>query len=207
MSARVAVLASGRGSNLAALADASALHDAQIALVVVDRVGAGAVQVAAERGLRCIKLPRARGEAAAHHEARLRAVLDDAAIDWVCLAGYLRLLSAGFLLAQRGRVLNIHPSLLPALPGLHAIERAHRQALPQTGVTVHLVDDGVDTGPIVVQAPVPLVAGEALAALEARVHAVEHRLYPQALRLAARGDLDDRVAALLSALEARSQQS
>jgi phosphoribosylglycinamide formyltransferase-1 len=184
-SRRLAVLASGQGGNLRALAG-RALDPAfggAIALVLTDRPDAGAVAVARAAGLP-VESPatgpyrtRLSSDAERVWVARLRA--HD--VDTVLLAGFMRVLHAPFLDAFAGRVLNLHPSLLPAFPGLDAIGRAFRHGVRVTGCTVHLVTAGVDEGPILLQQEVPIEDHDTLATLAERVHAAEHALYPEAV--------------------------
>jgi phosphoribosylglycinamide formyltransferase-1 len=183
---RLAVLASGHGSNLRALADADHAGElgGSIALVLSDRPGSGAVTIAGERGL-AVETPdpghfRTRLAPAAEAEwvERLRAH----AVDTILLAGFMRVLHAPFLDAFPGRVLNIHPSLLPAFPGVDAIHQAWRHGARVTGCTVHLVTAGIDEGPILMQSAVPVLDDDTEASLAARVHAAEHALYARAVR-------------------------
>lgn len=181
--ARVAVLLSGRGSNFVALVEAMERGDipARIVLVASDRPDAPGIAKAEAFGLPTAVVSR-RGLGRRAHEERLLASLRAAAPEWLCLAGYMRVLSPLLIRAFSERILNIHPSLLPAFPGLHAQEQAWEYGVRVSGCTVHLVDEGVDTGPIVAQAA---VATEGLASadeLAARILAEEHRIYPLALR-------------------------
>jgi phosphoribosylglycinamide formyltransferase-1 len=188
---RVAVLASGRGSNLQAILEAavSPRFPASVVLVVSDREQARALDRARHHAVPAIVLdPKAYGERAAY-DAALRALLDEHRIDLVCLAGFLRILGAEVVRAFAGRILNIHPSLLPAFPGLAAQRQALEYGVKLAGATVHFVDEGIDTGPIVLQASVPVLADDTEASLSARILAEEHRLYPEAIRLFAAGGL------------------
>jgi phosphoribosylglycinamide formyltransferase 1 len=179
---RVAVLASGRGSNLQSIADASAAGDfpAEVVLVVSDRHGQGIPAVALD--------PKAYPDRDAY-DAALRALVEEHGAELVCLAGFMRILGRPFVRAFAGRILNIHPSLLPAFPGLAAQRQALEYGVKIAGATVHLVDEGVDTGPIVLQASVPVLSDDTEASLSARILAEEHRLYPEAIRLFASGRL------------------
>ncbi len=185
---RIVVLASGSGTNLQAILDK--LHGQGLVEVVgvgSDKIGAGAL----ERG------HRAKVETAvfAGDDYADRAARDEAMGDWiesrgadlVVLAGYMQLLSAPFVARFRNRVVNIHPALLPSFPGLDAIGQALDAGVETTGVTVHFVDEGVDSGPVIAQREVPVPAGVAREELEAAVHAVEHELYPEAIRMIAEG--------------------
>jgi phosphoribosylglycinamide formyltransferase-1 len=187
MRRRVGILISGRGSNMTALVAAARAPDypAEIALVLSNRADAA--------GLRAAGVPTAvvdhrpfRGDRAAH-EAAIAAELDRAGVEIVCLAGYMRLLTPFLVGRYAGRMLNIHPSLLPAFPGLDTHARALAGGVRLHGCTVHLVTPAMDAGPILAQAAVPVLSGDSEEALAARVLAQEHVLYPLALRLFAAG--------------------
>jgi phosphoribosylglycinamide formyltransferase-1 len=188
--ARVAVLISGRGSNLGALLDAAATpgYPASIALVLSNLPDAAGLELAARRGIpaHCIGHRRFAGDRTAH-EAAIHAVLLEHEIDLVCLAGYMRLLTPFLVGAWAGRMLNVHPSLLPAFPGLDTHARALSAGVKLHGCTVHLVTEQMDAGPILAQAAVPVLPRDTEAALAARVLRQEHRIYPEALRLHAAG--------------------
>jgi len=188
---RVGVLASGRGSNLEALlrAGEAGRMPARVVVLVSDRPGVRAIEVARAHGVPARVLePRDYPSREAHDKA-LVAALDEERVDLVCQAGYMRILGPAYVERFRGRALNVHPSLLPAFPGLHP----HRQALAHgvkiSGATVHFADEGVDTGPIVLQAAVPVREGDTEETLAARVLVEEHRIYPEAVRLFAEGRL------------------
>ncbi|MGH7041415.1 MAG: phosphoribosylglycinamide formyltransferase, partial [Acetobacteraceae bacterium] len=183
-------LISGRGSNLAALLAAARApgYPAEIALVVSNRPAAAGLSLAAAAGVAVRAIyHRGFGADRAAHEAAIDAALREAGIEFVCLAGYLRRLTPFLVHALAGRMLNIHPSLLPAFPGLDTHARALAAGVKLHGCTVHLVTEGVDEGPILAQAAVPVLAGDTEASLAARVLAEEHRLYPAALRHLAAG--------------------
>lgn len=185
------VLASGRGSNLEAIIDAigAGRCPARVAVVVSDRKDAPALDRARRAGVRAVHLdPRAHPDRAAF-DAAMADILDANGVELICLAGYMRVLSAEFVRRYRTRVLNVHPALLPAFPGLHAQRQALEYGVRVTGATVHFVDEGVDTGPIVLQAPVPVLEGDTEETLAARILVEEHRLYPEAIRLYAEGRL------------------
>lgn len=177
---RTAVLISGRGSNLGALLKAAAAPDypAEIALVVSDRAEAGGLALAAAAGVPT-RVLRAMRE--------LPDVLDEAQLGLVCLAGFMRLIPAALAEHWRGRMLNIHPSLLPAFPGLDTHARALAAGVRLSGCSVHFVTAEVDAGPIVGQAAVPVLPEDTADSLAARVLAAEHRLYPRCLALVAEG--------------------
>ncbi|MDE2581271.1 MAG: phosphoribosylglycinamide formyltransferase [Rhodospirillales bacterium] len=198
MKRRVAVLVSGRGSNLAALL-AAAQHPgypAEIALVIANRAEAGGLAHAAAAGVAGrVIAHRPFGSDRAAHEAAIDAALREAGIEFVCLAGYMRRLTPFLVRAWAGRMVNIHPSLLPAFPGLDTHARALAAGVKLHGCTVHLVTEGVDEGPILAQAAVPVLAGDTEATLAARVLAEEHVLYPTALRHLVAGTAGDPPAA------------
>ncbi len=186
------ILASGRGSNLQAIVDAIAAGrcPARVAVVVSDRKDAPALDRARRAGIRAAHLdPRAFPDRAAFDDA-VAGVLDEQGVELVCLAGYMRVLSPEVVRRYRGRILNVHPSLLPMFPGLHAQRQALEHGVKVAGATVHFVDEGVDTGPIVLQSAVPVLEGDTEASLEARILVEEHRLYPEAIRLYAEGRLE-----------------
>lgn len=189
---RLGVLGSGKGSNFVALAEACRAGQvpAEVVLVLSDVEQAGILDRARERGIPARHLPpgpfRTKLDEAA--EAAYITALQEARVDWVVLAGFMRILKAPFLRAFPQRIVNIHPALLPAFPGLEAWRQALEYGVKVTGVTVHLVDHGVDTGPIVAQAAVPVQDEDTPESLHARLQEVEHRLYPEALaRLLAGG--------------------
>jgi len=192
---RTGVLISGRGSNLAALIAAARApgHPAEIALVVSNRADAAGLEHATAAGIehRAID-PRAhaspdRAAARASFDAALSETLEAAGIELVCLAGFMRVLTGAFVARWRDRLINIHPSLLPAFPGLDTHARALAAGVKLHGCTVHFVREEVDRGPIVGQAAVPVLADDTPERLASRVLAVEHRLYPACLRLVAEG--------------------
>lgn len=188
---RVGVLASGRGSNLQAVLDASARADfpARVVVVVSDREGAPALKIAAERGVPTIWVnPKDFGDREAY-DAAVGQVLRAHQVELVCLAGFRRILGPAFVRGWAGRIMNIHPSLLPAFPGLDAQRQALDHGVKIAGATVHFVDEGVDTGPIILQSSVPVQPDDTAATLAQRILAEEHRIYPEAVRLFAEGRL------------------
>jgi phosphoribosylglycinamide formyltransferase 1 len=190
MKRRVGILISGRGSNMAALVDAARVpgYPAQIALVVCNQPHAPGIALAAEAGIPVTVIDHRRfGNDRAAHEAAIDAALHAACVEIVCLAGYMRLLTPFLVTAWRGRMMNIHPSLLPAFPGLHTHARALAAGVKLHGCTVHLVTEATDEGPILAQAAVPVLPGDTEASLAARVLVQEHRLYPAALAAFAAG--------------------
>lgn len=190
MKRRVAILISGRGSNMAALLEAARdpAFPAEIVLVLSNRPDAGGLAVAAAAGVATAAVDHRpfKGDRA-EHERAIDAELRRAGAEVVCLAGYMRLLTPFLVDAWAGRMLNIHPSLLPAFPGLDTHERALSAGAKLHGCTVHLVTQGMDEGPILAQAAVPVLAGDTEDDLAARVLRQEHRLYPAALAAFALG--------------------
>ena len=185
------VLASGRGSNLQAILEACARPDfpARVVVVVADRERAPALEHARQHRVPAIWLnPKDFGDRAAYDEA-LRRLLDEHRVGLVCLAGFMRILTPGLVRAYAGRIMNVHPSLLPAFPGLAAQRQALEHGVRVAGATVHFVDEGVDTGPIILQASVPVHPDDTEESLSARILVEEHRLYPEAIRLFAEGRL------------------
>ncbi len=189
---RLAVLVSGTGSNMVALADAIARGEvaADIAVVVSDVAGAPALDRAAERGLATVTVPFDRADRPAW-ESRLAAEVAAHDVDIVVLAGFMRILSGAFLARWPERVVNVHPSLLPAFRGADAVGDALAAGASVTGVTVHLVDELVDHGPILAQEAVDVSPDDTRDTLLARLHAVEHRLLPHVVDLLARGRVPD----------------
>ena len=187
---RVAVLISGSGSNLQAILDAAAAPDypAEVALVLSNKADAFGLERARRAGVPTDVLSH-RGLAREAYDAALVERLQAAGVQWVCLAGFMRIVTPVLLGAFPGRVLNIHPALLPAFPGLHGQAQAFDAGVRVAGATVHLVDEGTDTGPIIAQGVVPVLPDDDADRLAARILTVEHRLYPMALRWAAEGRL------------------
>lgn len=190
MKRRVGVLISGRGSNMAALLGAARApnYPAEIVLAMCNQPHAPGIELAAEAGVRVAVIDHRRfGKDRSAHEAAIDATLREAGVEIVCLAGYMRLLTPFLVTAWQGRMLNIHPSLLPAFPGLHTHTRALSAGVKLHGCTVHLVTQAMDEGPILAQAAVPVLPGDTEASLAARVLVQEHRLYPAALAAFAGG--------------------
>ena len=186
---RVVVMISGGGSNMVALAKAAAEpgFPAEIVGVISDWRDAGGLAKAAALGLPAVALERRDYDGKAAHEAAVLDALAGFSPDIICLAGYMRLLSGAFIQRYEGRILNIHPSLLPLYPGLHTHARAIEAGDAEAGCTVHFVTEGMDEGPAILQARVPVLPGDTPEVLAARVLAEEHRVYPQALRDVAEG--------------------
>ncbi|NVJ27487.1 phosphoribosylglycinamide formyltransferase [Myxococcus sp. AM011] len=205
---RLGVLVSGSGSNLQALLDACAREDfpAEVACVVSNVPTAYALERARAAGVSAVVVDHKAHASKVEFEAALLEALRAAGVEWVCLAGFMRLLSADFLGRFAGKVLNVHPSLLPSFPGLHAQRQALERGVKVAGCTVHFVDAGTDTGPIIGQAAVPVLPDDDEKSLSARILIEEHRLYPLAVRLAVTGQvamdgMRTRVAAVATAGE------
>jgi phosphoribosylglycinamide formyltransferase-1 len=193
---KLVVLASGTGTNLQAILDR--LHGREgVAVVGVasDKPGARALERARAAGVETAVFPCEEHPDRESRDAAMGDWIESLEADLVVLAGYMQLLSAPFVARFANRIVNIHPALLPAFPGLDAIGQALKAGVDVTGVTVHFVDEGVDTGPAILQREVPVPAGRDRERLEASIHAVEHELYPEAIRMIARGrvriDADD----------------
>jgi phosphoribosylglycinamide formyltransferase-1 len=181
--ARIGILISGRGSNMIALADAvraGRVPNAQVAVVISDQPDAAGLARAKERGIETLVVER-RGRKRAEHDREIIAALNERNIDLVCLAGYMRVLSSEFIEAFRGRILNIHPSLLPSFPGLDAQLQALEHEVKWTGCTVHFVDETLDGGPIIAQRAVPVSDDDTVESLSARILEQEHELYSEAV--------------------------
>lgn len=191
MKRRVAILISGRGSNMAALIQAAAADQAfpaEIALVVSNVAGAGGLAIAQQNGVpTAVVESKPFGKDRLAFEAKLQEVLDANRIELICLGGFMRLLTADFVERWHGRILNIHPSLLPSFPGLDPHGQALRAGVKLSGATVHFVIAATDAGPIVMQGAVEVRHDDSADTLAARVLTLEHRIYPEALRLVASG--------------------
>ena len=186
---RIGILISGRGSNMAALADAvreGRVPGAEIAVVLSDQPSAAGRVRARDRGLKRALVER-RGRTREEHEREIISALRAHGVEVVCLAGFMRLLSPCFVEEFRGRILNIHPSLLPAFPGLDAQRQAVEHGVKFSGCTVHFVDETLDGGPIVTQRVVPVLDSDTPDTLAARILVEEHKAYPEALALVCGG--------------------
>jgi phosphoribosylglycinamide formyltransferase 1 len=186
MDARIAVLASGAGTNLQALMDDPAVGPS-IVMVLSDRRAAPALERARSRKIKAVTLERPHYSSREDFDAAQTALLEDEAIEFVLLAGYMRILGPKVVGAFRDRILNVHPSLLPAFPGAHPVRDALEWGAKVTGATVHLVDEQVDHGPIVLQEPVQILPADDEGTLHRRIQALEHRLFPRAARLLVEG--------------------
>lgn len=186
---KLGILISGRGSNLQALIDACADpgFPAEIAVVLSNQPGAGGLDRARDAGIEGVVIDHRDFDDRAAFEQDLIRALDDRGVELVCLAGFMRLLTETFVEHWRDRLINIHPSLLPAFRGLHSHERAIETGVRFSGCTVHFVRPAMDDGPIIIQAAVPVLPGDDADALSARILEAEHRIYPAAVRLIADG--------------------
>jgi formyltetrahydrofolate-dependent phosphoribosylglycinamide formyltransferase len=186
---RVAILISGRGSNMMSLIEAARRPDypAEIVLVIANRADAGGIERARLAGVPAIVVPSRDYRDRALFEAELTRQIEAANVEIVCLAGFMRVLTPAFVGHWRDRLINIHPSLLPAFPGLDTHGRALAAGVTEHGCTVHFVREGVDDGPVIAQSKVAVLAGDTPEGLAARVLEAEHRLYPAALALVASG--------------------
>jgi phosphoribosylglycinamide formyltransferase-1 len=208
MKKRIGVLLSGRGSNFDALAESVAagrIPDAEIALVVSNRENAPGIERARARGIEA-RVIQSKGLEREAYDKLVAAALNEKKVDLVCLAGYMRLLSPYFVSAFPNRILNIHPSLLPAFPGLEAQRQALEHGAKFSGCTVHFVDENLDAGPIVLQAAVPIEDRDTVETLSERILREEHRIYSEAVRIVLEGRycIDNR-RVLITAPEGRAK--
>jgi phosphoribosylglycinamide formyltransferase 1 len=190
---RIGILISGRGSNMLALSDAvtaGTIPNAEIGIVISDKADAPGLSLARERGLETRVVER-RGRNREEHEREIISILRERQVDLVCLAGYMRLLSPCFIDAFKRRIVNIHPSLLPAFPGLDAQRQALEHGVKASGCTVHFVDETLDGGPIIAQRAVPVLDGDTVETLSARILEQEHKLYPEAVARILKTGLQD----------------
>jgi len=206
MKKRIGVLLSGRGSNFEALAESVSsgrIPNAEIAVVISHRDGAPGIERAHARGIDARVIP-SKGLERDAYDRQVVAVMREKKVDLVCLAGYMRLLSPYFVKEYHGRIVNIHPSLLPAFPGLEAQRQALEHGVKFTGCTVHFVDETLDAGPIILQAAVPVRDDDAVETLSERILAEEHRIYSEAVRIVLEGRyrIEGRRVIVLNAAEA-----
>jgi len=186
---RLGILISGRGSNMVALADAvrdGRIPNVEIAIVISDQPNAAGLAKAQERGIETLVIERG-GRARAEHDREIVSALKARAVDLVCLAGYMRVLSRDFIDAYRERILNIHPSLLPSFPGLDAQRQALDAGAKVTGCSVHFVDETLDGGPIIARRTVPINPDDTVESLSARILIEEHKLYPKVVAMLTSG--------------------
>ena len=190
MKTRVGVLVSGSGTNLQALIDALGMDDsaAELAVVISNRADAFGLERARGANIPAVHIKH-KGRKREEFDAELVTVLREHGVEWVVLAGFMRILTPVFLDAFTGRVINIHPALLPSFPGLHGQQQAFDAGVQVAGATVHFVDGGMDTGPIIAQGAVPRLTDDTVETLSARILSVEHQLLPMVVRWAAEGRL------------------
>jgi len=190
---KIGILLSGRGSNFEAIADSiqAGRLKAEIAIVISNRADAPGLASAKRRGLNA-KLIASKGRVREEHDAEVVAALKAAQVDLVCLAGYMRLLSADFIRAFPNKIINIHPSLLPAFPGMEAQKQALDYGVKVSGCTVHFVDEHLDHGPIILQKTVPVLDSDDVHSLSARILEQEHKAYSEAIALVLSGEIEVR---------------
>lgn len=188
---KLGILLSGRGSNFEAIADSIQARrlDAEIVIVISNRADAPGLESARQRGLNTRLIP-SKGRVREEHDAEVIAALQEAQVDLVCLAGYMRLLSPKFIHAFRDGILNIHPSLLPAFPGMDAQKQALEYGVKVSGCTVHFVDEHLDHGAIILQKTVPVLESDDVHSLSARILEQEHIAYTEALQLLTSGECE-----------------
>src|SRR5499433_751096 len=188
---KLGILLSGRGSNFEAIADSiqAGRLPAEIAVVISNRADAPGLEAARRRGLNAKLIP-SKGRQREEHDAEVIAALKGAGVDLICLAGYMRLLSPGFIRAFPNRILNIHPSLLPAFPGLEAQKQAIEYGAKVSGCTVHFVDETLDNGPVILQKTAPVLEGDDEHSLAARILEQEHIAYSEGIRLVLSGEVE-----------------
>ena len=188
---RVGVLASGSGSNFSALTEAQNVEGspARVELLICNVPGAKVLERAQKAGVEAVLLDHKSHSSRETFDEAVAQTIIDRKIELICLAGYMRLVTPAFLRRFPGKVINIHPALLPAFPGMHGVRQAIAAGVKVAGCTVHFVDEGTDTGPIIAQAAVPVLPSDDEASLAQRIHAEEHRLYPAVVRAIARGEV------------------
>ena len=188
---KLGILLSGRGSNFEAIADSIQAGNlqAEIAIVISNRADAPGLESAKRRGLNAVLIP-SKGRVREEHDAEVVAALTHAQVDLICLAGYMRLLSPDFIRAFPNRIINIHPSLLPAFPGMDAQKQALEYGVKVTGCTVHFVDEHLDHGAIILQKTVPVLDGDDVHSLSARILEQEHTAYSEAIALLLSGEIE-----------------
>ncbi|MFA5118592.1 MAG: phosphoribosylglycinamide formyltransferase [Candidatus Omnitrophota bacterium] len=191
MMKNIAIFASGRGTNFAAIAEAVSRKQlmARIAILVCDNPEAPVIKKAGRLGIKALIIAREDFTARGDFEAQISLALNKEKIDFIVLAGFMRILSTAFVRRYKNRIINIHPSLLPAFKGANAIKEAFAYGAKITGVTVHFVDEQIDHGPIILQEPLKVTTADTLKSLEAKIHSLEHALYPKALQLLLHGKL------------------
>lgn len=183
---RLAVFVSGSGTNLQAVIDAR-IPSVDIVLVFSNNPGAYALERAAKEGIASLVVDHKKYSSREEYDGEVLKMIEPYGVDLIALAGFMRILSPRFVKAYKDRIINIHPALLPSFPGVNAARQALEAGVKHTGVTVHFVDEGVDTGPIILQTVVPVLDGDTEESLLERIHGEEHRIYPEAISLIASG--------------------
>jgi len=186
---RVAVFASGSGTNLQAIIDAQ-IETVQIAVVFTNKSDAYALERAKEHNIPILVIDHKEYDSREEYDADIIKALEPYNLDLIVLAGYMRILSPVFVRAYKGKIINIHPALLPSFPGINSGRQALQYGVKYTGVTVHFVDEGVDTGPIILQSIVEIEDGDTEETLLQKIHIVEHQIYPKALELVSSGKIE-----------------
>lgn len=189
---KIGVLASGSGTNLQAIIDAidnEIINDTEVAVVISNRKNAYALERARKNGIKDIYLNKNDFAGREEYDRKVVEILKEEGVDLVILAGYLRWITESFVNSFEGKIMNIHPSLLPSFKGLHGIEQAYEYGVKVTGVTVHFVDETEDGGPIILQEIVKIEEEDSIEMVEEKIHIVEHKLYPQAIELYRKGVL------------------
>ncbi len=186
---RLAIFVSGNGTNMENLLAKirSGGLPCEPALVVSDNPEAGAMEKAKKFGAEVALIERKKFPSKETFEAEILRRLEQKKIDLIALAGFMKILSPDFVRSYRGRIVNVHPALLPAFPGAHAIQETFEAKVKETGVTVHFVDEGVDTGPVILQRKIPIDPKDTLESLEAKIHGLEYEIYPEAIRMVLEG--------------------
>lgn len=188
---RIIIIVSGSGTNMENIVKSvqSGALDFEVAGVIGDREGIASKERAERLNVPYFEIARKKFESKAAFEQAMTDAIEDSGADWIVLAGFMRILSDDFVLRYWGRIINIHPSYLPNFPGAHGIRDAFEAKVPETGVTIHFVDTGVDTGQVILQEKLPIRPEDTLESLEERVHALEYVLYPKALAKLSRGEV------------------
>ena len=189
---KIAFFASGNGTNMENLVkaiQAGKVTDAEPALLVCDKPEANVIKRAEKLGVKAAVIDRKKFETKDAFEEEIMRVLEEHQVEWIALAGYMRILGSAFVRRYLGKMINVHPSLLPDFPGAHSIRDAFEAKVKETGVTVHFVDEGVDTGAVILQKKVPVDSKDTLESLEEKIHAVEYEIYPEALQKVLSGEV------------------
>ena len=186
---KLAIFVSGNGTNMENILRhvREGKIRAEAALVLSDNPGAPALERAKKFGVETVLVDRKKFAGREEFEKEIIRILEPKKIDYVILAGFMRILTPYFVRAYKNRTINLHPALLPQFPGAHAIQEAWEARVQKTGVTVHFIDEGVDTGPVILQREVPVEAGETLESLEKKIHVVEYEIFPEAINLVLEG--------------------